>query len=139
MKFKNIEKNKLVFNTDIPTFDYDWTQPILVSEDMKVYAGNSLRNNLYGEIKCVIIPKDDYLEPALNKIELTIAEEASQDRYTFAEKEIKKYLNFWQPSVETFSLFTDEEIKDTTTIITEQNYKEPSVEHDMSEILNRSK
>lgn len=134
---KVISKNRLSFK-EMPQMNFNWKLPILVDRDYNVYAGNSLKDSLQERQECIIISVNTYLQECLFNAEQTLAIENSKERYLKAQEEIKKYLKLIEPTVETFSLFTDEEVSDRVTLITEENYKEPAVKHDLHTILDRS-
>ena len=132
---RTVNKADLVFNEEVSVVDYTWPLPVLISDENKVYAGNSLRKNLPDKVLCAVIPRDDYLEDCMVEIEKFMAEENNIDRYKRAQEEIKEYLKRMNPDVQTFSLFEDADTIDRATLITQENYIEPSVKFDWEQYL----
>lgn len=79
---------------EMPQLPVNIDVPLLISERGDVLIGNSLKNYIVGDTRCVIINNElaDHLEKWLEDLEKYLIEENDMKRYHEIEKEVQDYL-----------------------------------------------
>lgn len=127
MKIIIVKAWLLKFDTSIPIISYKIELPLLIDNRNNVLVGNSLRAYFdpLDDVKCIVdYNNDEFARSVFAGIELYFATENSFERIKNIETQLKKYINSFNRTFESISLF---EIEQEKRWVTKDNYDKPPV------------